>query len=149
MRPENTTENHTPETRPPWRFDRGRARASRRHRSPPVSRSTVPPDSSPVYPPATIERGDLAAPCNRSGKCQRQPSANLSGKDSGDRAPRLSAVRRGNRPPVYPATVRQSPPSPETRRNRPPLRFSAPDGFAPVTPCRALARPFNTPCNRS
>jgi hypothetical protein len=33
--------------------------------------------------------------------------------------------------------------SPETRRNRPPLRPPAPDGFAPVTPCRALARPFN------
>ena len=35
------------------------------------------------------------------------------------------------------------PPSPETRRKRPPLRPPAPDGFAPVQPCRALARPFN------
>jgi len=33
--------------------------------------------------------------------------------------------------------------SPETRRNRPPLRPPAPDGFAPALPCRALARPFN------
>ena len=33
--------------------------------------------------------------------------------------------------------------SPETRRNRPPLRPPVPDGFAPVPPCRAFARPFN------
>ncbi|MBQ3099089.1 MAG: hypothetical protein IJC66_13125, partial [Kiritimatiellae bacterium] len=52
-----------------------------------------------------------------------------------DRAPPVS----GNRSP---------PQSPETRRNRPPLRFSAPDGFAPVPPCRALARPFYALCKR-
>ena len=34
-------------------------------------------------------------------------------------------------------------------RNRPPLRLPAPDGFAPVPPRRALARPFNAAGTRA
>lgn len=40
------------------------------------------------------------------------------------------------------------PPSPETRRKRPPLRPPAPDGFAPVPPRRALASPFQAGSER-
>ena len=47
------------------------------------------------------------------------------------------AVRRSR-----PGCAARPPPSPETRRKRPPLRPPAPDGFAPVPPCRALASPF-------
>jgi len=35
------------------------------------------------------------------------------------------------------------------RRNCPPLRPPAPDGFAPVPPRRALARPFNAAGTRA
>jgi len=52
---------------------------------------------------------------------------------------------RASRKPSAP----DSPPSPETRHKRPPLRPPAPDGFAPVPPRRALARPFNAAGTRA
>ena len=111
--------------------------------APPVSGSTVPP----VYP---ASRGDRAP----------RPASGLSAVRP--RRHHRQAVRRSTVPEVcrrIPATVRavcfrsiasrarfrfaaRPPPSPETRRKRPPLRPPAPDGFAPVPPCRALASPF-------
>ena len=104
----------------PWRFDRApRLSAVRQFRQASGNAATV--RAAQPFRPV----------CN-----QRRPCASLSGKPQPfDRAPPVS----GNRSP---------PQSPETRRNRPPLRFSAPDGFAPVPPCRALARPFYALCKR-
>ena len=92
----------------------------------------------------------------------RDRFGNVTRASRGDRVPRLSAVRKFRQAaPPDSATVRplagsvrqsrasrkpsapDSPPSPETRRKRPPLRPPVPDGFAPVPPRRALARPFN------
>ena len=91
----------------------------------------------------------------------RPPFARAAGSvRRGDRVPRpasgLSAVRPRRRIPATVRAVRfrsiasrarfrfaaSPPPSPETRRKRPPLRPPTPDGFAPVPPCRALASPF-------
>ena len=117
---------------------------------------------------ATVGRKCAAPPVSLSGKdsgnrstvatvraCQRFGSRHHRTRASrGDRVPPDSGQCRRILPAVC-ATVGRPPCyrgnrsrlarliSPETRRNRPPLRPPAPDGFAPVTPCRALARPFN------
>ena len=121
--PANVSERRKRASRPP--FDRAprlsavRPCAASRFR--PVSGSTVRPCAAGFRQPSAPSAFDLsqAAPASDS----PPPSASLSGNPS---APFAASP----------------PPSPETRRKRPPLRPPAPDGFAPVPPCRALTSPF-------
>ena len=130
----------------PWRpFDRaGSVR--------PVSGSTVgrkfaaPPEANAAGFAATVRRVPLPMiPATAPRQSIRQPFDRVP-PDSGQCRRILPAVcatvgrpacYRGNRSRLARLF------SPETRRNRPPLRPPVPDGFAPVPPCRALARPFN------
>ena len=122
-------------------------------------------------PSATIERRAVCQSIRRPFDRVPRPASGLSAirRTSNTPPPSEAATVRpwrtsntprrripASRPPVYPATVcrvplpacqrfdraASPPPSPETRRKRPPLRPPAPDGFAPVPPCRALASLF-------
>jgi len=85
----------------------------------PVSGSTAPPDS----PPSNAAPDSPASPAPIPATVRAVRSRSIASR---------ARFRFAARPP----------PSPETRRKRPPLRPPAPDGFAPVTPCRALASLF-------
>ena len=149
MRPENTTENHTPETRPPWRFDRGRARA----KSPPPFAACQPFDRAAGFVASLSARHHRTRRPRRALQPFRQMSAATVRQSirQGFRRPcaapvsgstwQPSASLSGDRAPV--ATIAGNAPQPSA------LAFLRAAHVRAVTPCRALARPFNTPCNRS
>ena len=122
-------------------------------RVPPVSPppSNTPPEAGDRAPPVSGNRSRRLRPmsANAAPPDSGKPSASLSGDRSTVatvcRVPRPACQRFGSchhrkRRPLAGSSPRRHH---RPRRNRPPLRPPAPDGFAPVPPCRALARPFN------
>ena len=159
-KPSATVCNAISASRPqPWRTwnaatvrNRSRRRIRRQHR-------TRRADSSPIYPPATIERGDRAPPVSGSPvpasvRQRRNRSRRATVPACLQSAATVcQSIRQAATVRPCAACQRQpsAPQSPETRRNRPPLRFSAPDGFrarpAVPRPCKAVLRALQASAN--